>query len=152
MKTNGIKLEAIEGVQTVVFQSPYNPEHKLICIREDTPREKMWDMIKDMVNTKRCDYAEFDGYGSRFFLCYVADCFDPPMAVVRADDVNEAVDIFVDKFEYAQEDQTNYGTPEEFEKAFESGQVGITDSGWYYDNEQMRCIQLTGPVQITMEV
>jgi len=152
MNTNGIKLEAIEGVQTVVFQSPHNPKHKLVCIREDIPHEKMWDMVKDMVNTKRCDYAELDGYGSRFFLCYVADCFDPPMCIVRADNEIEAVDIFVDAFEYARVTQENYGTPEEFEEAIKDGTVGVTNDGWYYDAERMQCIQITGPVQITMEV
>lgn len=152
MSKSGIRMEAIEGVQTVVFQSPYNPDHKLVCIPAEKTLEEWWEIAKTLVYAKRCDYAQFDVYGDYFYLCYVANCFDPLMCIVRADDEREAVDMFVDTFEYARVTQENYGTPEEFERAIEDGVVGVTYGNNYYDAERMQCIQITGPVHITMEV
>jgi len=148
----GIKMDDLSGVQSVIFPGPNNAENKFVCIPADSTPEQWWKMSKDLVNAKRCDYAEFDGYGENFYLCFVSDCFDPPMCIVRADNEAEAVDIFVDNFAYARVTQENYGTPEEFEKAIEDGTVGVGDGSNYYDAESMQCIKLSGQAQIMMEV
>ncbi len=42
--------------------------------------------------------AYLSDYGKRFFAFYVADCFDPPIAIIRADSWESGYEIFCDEF------------------------------------------------------
>jgi hypothetical protein len=62
----------------------------------ETDLLKFWDRYGH--EAKRADHANFADYG-RFFAFWVADCFDPPIAIVRADSWENAYEIFLDEFE-----------------------------------------------------
>ncbi len=53
------------------------------------------------VQHKRATGVELDGFGKAFFMVYVEDCFDPPVAIVRADNAQDAEEAFVDALPWA---------------------------------------------------
>jgi hypothetical protein len=141
-------LGEIEKIESIVFGSPFVLDLQLVWLPEGTKEDDYIAFILKYPNSKRVDAAGLDGYGKHFYMCYVEDCFDPPIAVIRADDENEAVDIFVDTFSYARVTSENYGSMEEFENGIEDGTVGVGDGSNYYDAEAMRCKLVTGEVHV----
>lgn len=53
------------------------------------------------VQHKRCKGINLDGSEKLFFAVYVEDCFDPPIAVVRASGASEAEERFADELDWA---------------------------------------------------
>lgn len=49
-------------------------------------------------DAKRVEAYGLDDYGKRFFAFYVADCFDPPVAIIRSDSFEDAYETFCDEF------------------------------------------------------
>jgi hypothetical protein len=89
-------------------------------------------------------HSQIDGYGKHFYGVYVADCFDPPIAIIRADNESEAIEWFVDEFDWSHlsdEDLKDYGE--------DSEAVSYNDSGKPYLNENINLFELT---LLTIEV
>lgn len=133
----------LENVSAMLFRSPFNRDSFYVVGRDGLSfpefNEKYGNSpYSAAAQFKRASGANLDDNESQFFMVYVEDCFDPPIAIVRADDECEAIDIAVDAFEWLRVEPSNYGTPAEFEKAIEDGIVGIGDGSNYYDAEQIR--------------
>lgn len=89
------------------------------------------------------DYKSVSGVanmddGWPFWAVYVADCYDPPIAIVRAENESDAIDVAVDAFSWLQVDADMYGGQDEFDKALDDGTVGMADGGLCYDAEQIQ--------------
>lgn len=82
-----------------------------------------------------------DNIYNRFFLCFVADCFDPPLAIVRAEHAQDAIEYFVEECDWSHIDP-DMMPREELESAIESGAYGIGPSGEIYDQEQLMVREL----------
>lgn len=140
MKTKDGKIE-IESIEVVsaVFQR----------IHDDSKHRYVIGAIESNCETKHCDYAGLDGYGKRWFACLIADCFDPPMAIVRADNEGEAIDIFVDAFEYARltdEQVKDIEKDSEGDQDLFDEQCSMSGDGYWYDAERMSMFEVV-PVQ-----
>jgi hypothetical protein len=122
-------------------------------------REKGRERPTYIVLAEEMDYIEFmkkypegrkvtgveltEGWG-KFFLCFLQDCFDPPLAIVNADDEEGAIDAFVYQCEWARMSDED---AEEREKEFpDQGLVGYADHVLCYDAELMmvREVKLVG--------
>lgn len=132
-----IELGTIKAT-AVVFQSPFNPKHFYVVRAEKMDYlEFMKQYCVGDVDCKQADGVNFDNYldNGTFFMCYSEDCFDPPVAIVRADDVEEAIDLFVDECEWARMSDEDV---EERDKDGLGETVGWTGMN-KYDNETMQC-------------
>lgn len=72
---------------------------------------------KDGLNWKQASgHARLDdSYETKFWAVAVDDCMDPPVAIIRAEHADHAIDIFVDEFTWAHvsdEDLEDYREPE----------------------------------------
>ncbi len=54
------------------------------------------EFMKRFPDATRADAVELDGTAEKFFLVAVADCFDPPLTVVRAKREDDAEEGFAD--------------------------------------------------------
>jgi hypothetical protein len=50
-------------------------------------------------DVKRTTHYYIDDTDGQWFACYNVDCFDPPMAIVRARSFESAYEVFCDEFE-----------------------------------------------------
>jgi hypothetical protein len=64
----------------------------------------------------------------KFFLVFVQDCFDPPLAIVRAETAGDAVDIFLDELPWGRMDS---------EDIDEDKNVSWSSQGHAYDGERI---------------
>lgn len=86
-----------------VFRSPFHPDHYYVVRK---PRMNYLDFIARYnvgnVQCKQCDgYNLDDSLCPHFYAVFVADCFDPPIVLIRAASPSDAQDIFLDETPYA---------------------------------------------------
>ena len=139
--------------QAAVFVSPLCETHFYVCGRDDLHfvafNERYGNSpYSSEAQFKRATALHFDDSTERFFMVYVADCFDPPIAIVRAEDESEALEIFVDELEWAHIDETDlrdFLKPEAERVEGESEYVewvSWNSSGKPYDTEQIEIRQI----------
>lgn len=133
-------------IVAAVFASPLDPqEHRYVAseMTHDEFRARYADI--DYAHDYRlCTPVNMDAgpiRGDLFFMCYCEDCMSPPVAIVKADDIEEAIDMFVETCEWAQMSEED-AAEREADGLGET--VGMTGQGVRYDNEtiHIRPIQL----------
>jgi hypothetical protein len=144
MKTKNTEIVLGEiKVKALIFKSPFGKDHYYVCGRDDMD---YLDFIRKYdigsAQAKRATAVGMDNGDYPFFMCFVANCFDPPVAIVRQENEEEAIADFIDQCEWARVEPEDYGAAEEFEQAVEEGIVGIADGGNYYDAEQIQCVPI----------
>ena len=105
-KTKPIILGNISA-SAVLFQDLNgNPEHVYVVVPEGIDF-MMWKDNLWRRNNFQNDYAsatglqlEDDTYNKFYKVC-VADCYSPPLAIIRADNESEAIDAFADELTWA---------------------------------------------------
>lgn len=88
---------------------------------------------KEYPDAKRCEGLDFDQSYPRFFACYVEDCHDPLVLIVRADTGSEAEEAFVNAKDWAD-------IAEEDMKDYDFNQTMPTERGTWYETESV-CIR-----------
>jgi hypothetical protein len=88
-----------ESVAAIVFAAPGFLSDTTFVIENvrselDAFRQRYGD------NAKRATGVALNECGARFYLMYVEDCFDPCLAIVRADNESEAVETFLDALDW----------------------------------------------------
>lgn len=118
-----------------VFRSPLCDTHFYVVGREDMDfLEFMRRYNVGNVDCKRATGVQLDNTGDKFFMCYLEDCFDPPIAIVRADNAQDAVEWFVEECAWARLDPKD---AQEREEEYGEDVVGYGPNGEPYDNEAM---------------
>jgi hypothetical protein len=88
--------------QAAIFQSPFAKNYFYVVGRDDMDYlEFMQRYDTGDKQHKRATGLALDDSGERFFLLCVADCFDPPVAIVRARNESDAYETFVDELAWA---------------------------------------------------
>jgi len=149
-------LGEIENVKAVVFESPVDPIYCYVCGVGDMDYLE-WLNFKEELrpyeDAKRATAVNLDGVEKRFFLVWVQDCMDPPMAIVRADHEADAIDWFVDVLSWAHLDEVDL-KDYIVEKAVDgkdpvySDNLGFGSSGQMYDNESLMVKEITGNITV----
>lgn len=86
--------------------------------------------------------------GNHFWLVYVDDCYDPPVAVVRAKHVEDAIDAFVDELPWAHMSEEDYADlVKDYGEERAADMVGWGPSGQIYDSERVM-IREVFPVRV----
>ncbi len=128
-------------VNAMIFQSPGNPKHFYVVGRDDMD---FLDFMKKYCvgdqDAKRATGVELDGTGKHFWMVHVEDCFDPPIAIVRADSLCDAEDAFTDALNWA-----HITDPNDL-KDYDEDNLHYSPSGVPYDIESVmiREIKLHG--------
>ena len=145
----------MNNVIAVVFESPFNSEHCFVCGVDDMDFI-VWLTYKDglhpYTDAKRATGVNLDGVEKEFYLVWVQDCMDPPVAIVRADNVSDAIDEFVEELtwahldELAAKDYIEEGTDGKDLKYSDS--LGIGPSGQMYDSESLMVMDISGNIII----
>lgn len=109
--------DVIATAAVFTFGPDSNSKSLLIVTREPMTHAERLDRFGH--DAKGCVGVHLDDSGSKFYAIWVEDCFDPPIAIVRADHEQDALDTFVDKLDWAHvsepdladytEDQLSYG-------------------------------------------
>jgi hypothetical protein len=86
-------------VQAVVFLEPENKQSLYVVGRDGMDFFEFMNCYGSVA--KHATGVNLDGSEERFFLVWVADCMDPPLAVVRADDASDAQEWFVEELTWA---------------------------------------------------
>jgi hypothetical protein len=100
------------------------------------------DIIHDNFRCRQATGVNLAGDGERFFLVYVEDCFAPPVAIVRADNEQDAEELFVQELPWAR-------LTEEQVEDINEDDVGIGPNGELYDQGAVR-IHEVRPVHIEL--
>ena len=129
---------------SAVFPSPFNANGLYVAteMESDAFRERY-----PYADTKH-DYAQatpvnFDASPIRddlFWMCYCEDCAFPPIAIVKADDIEEAIDEFVENCKWAQMEQWQI---DEIIKDGGEDTIGYTGQGVAYDLESLMARPIT---------
>lgn len=96
------KINLTCDVDAIIFQHIRSPNHRIVVGRDDMDYIefiKRYDSAKYQ-HTRATGINLEDGDG-KFFLVYVSDCFDPPLAVVRAANAGDAEDWFIEELAWA---------------------------------------------------
>ncbi|MFO0964632.1 MAG: hypothetical protein U0793_03465 [Gemmataceae bacterium] len=118
--------------KAVHFQSPFAKNHRYVVLAEKMDYlEFLRTYNQGPVECKAATGVNLDGCEERFFMVYVEDCFDPPIAIVRADSEQDAEELFVDELPWAHitEPDLNDYDPET---------LVYGPSGQPYDSESVR--------------
>lgn len=94
---------------------------------------------------KQCTPVNIGGNSDRerFFVVYCADCFDPPMAVVQAENESDAEEWFVSELPWSHYSPVeSYFTEAELNKALDDGTAGIGPSGEVYDSQAVQMFEV----------
>ncbi len=130
-----------------VFQSPISERTRYVIGCESMPSETFLNVFPNGQHQhQKATGVNIDGDG-KFFLCYVEDCFDPPCAIVRAEDAADAEERFVDECEWAQVSDADMDEEREDADNDETG-YSYTGNGTRYDGEtikvyEVRCLTIT---------
>ena len=89
------------------------------------------DILHDGIKCRQATGVNLEGAGARFFLVYVEDCFDPPVAIVRADNEQDAEEWFVQELPWARLSEGRL-------KDLHEDDVGIGPNGELYDQGAVR--------------
>jgi hypothetical protein len=92
MKT--ISLVDVEAL-ALVFDAG-KPHTYVVCDEPDTL--KFWERFGHDAKRIPVDSAHVSDYGKGYFAFWVEDCFDPSVAIVRADSFEDAYETFCDEF------------------------------------------------------
>lgn len=85
---------------------------------------------------KRCYHgANLDAWEQNWYAFWVEDCFDPPVAIVKAGSFEEAYKIFLDEFSWAEISEADI-------KDYDSETLHINSSGKFCDTEGVNGTQL----------
>lgn len=132
---DGIRAKALH------FESPFNPRHRYVVLAGGMDYADFLSRYNSgvfgPVECRRAEGVNIERHERGFFLCYIEDCSDPPCAVVRAGRACDAIDAFIDAFEWTRMDVE---TVEERDGHGET--VGFTRRGHAYDAEPMACHQV----------
>ncbi len=60
-----------------------------------------WSQKDSKILYRQATGVNLDGTEERFFMVFVADCFDPPIAIVRADNESDAEEGFYEELPWA---------------------------------------------------
>lgn len=119
-----------------VFRSPINPDHYYVALpAEMDSLEFMKRYNVGNVECQQVRHADLDQDEEHFFMCYSEDCYDPPIVIVRAEDMDAAIDVFVEEFPNlgAMDEETR----KEREKDGLEDTIGYTGQGNIYDTERV---------------
>ncbi len=85
-------------------------------------------------NARTAIAANMDDCDGEFFLVYVADCWSPPLAIVRGEymsdshDIGKIVDLFAKEFDWAKIDEKDYPPDGE-----DDTRIQVNAHGDFYD-------------------
>lgn len=112
-----------------LIQSPFS---KTFIVGADELSESDF-MTKYCSGSERAERAcgiKFDDeFGTKFFMVFVSDCFDPPIAIVRAENENDAIEYFV------QNKNWTHVPPDEINENDDN--ISWSDNGIAYRNDNI---------------
>lgn len=85
------------------------------------------------VDCKKATGFKMDETYDDFFMVYVEDCFDPPIAIIRAEHGQEAAEIFTDELTWAHVDEKDVT-----DEQIDAGLYQMNNNGKWYDAETLR--------------
>ncbi len=130
-----------------VFQSPTVPNRRYVVGAEHMDTLAFLNAFNNgPAQHQKATGVNMDGEG-KFFLCYVEDCFDPPVAIVRGENAADAEERFVDECEWAQVSDDDMDAEREDADNDSTG-YSYTGNGTRYDGEtikvyEVRCLSIT---------
>ena len=135
--------------QAVLFTSPMNDKNFYVCGLDDMDFMEFRNRYDNAPGNAERQYKRatalcFDDSYDRFFMVYVADCFDPPIAIIRAENECEALEIFADELEWAhigETDLPDYLKPADERREGDSeyvDSVSWNSSGKPYETESIQ--------------
>ncbi len=98
MKTKPLTLSLELSPKALIFKRSLDAQHEYVVLTCDMD---YLDFMKKYPNGKRAEPVELDETWDEFWLVYLADCFDPPLAIVRAKNEQDAEEAFVDNLDWA---------------------------------------------------
>jgi hypothetical protein len=122
--------------KALIFQSPLSNNHYVVLAEPLDTIEFMNGYVRPEFDAKQATGVETDAGYDTWFMCYLEDCYDPPIAIVNAEHEGDAIDAFVDKCEWA---RMSTETVEERENDGIGETVGWSACGYSYDEEIMQC-------------
>lgn len=102
-------------------------------------------------DAKRAEGVDLEEWGGRFFLCYVENCFDPCVCVIRAENASEAEERFTDEKDWADvgEEDLKEANPADPNELWLHDNISWTARGTYYSRE-MVCIRELRMVRVDL--
>lgn len=91
-----MKTIAFGDVKALAAVFSFRGDRTLIVEAEPAETIAFWDQYGH--DAKRADHYGLDDWGNGFFAFWVENCFDPSIAIVRADSFETAYEIFCDEF------------------------------------------------------
>lgn len=135
--------------RAVRFARDEDRSETLIVEAEETEYRAFHDKYDQKTATgytpaKRATGVNIDGTEERFFAIAVADTYDPPVAIVRADHEQDALEHFVEELNWAHISEADLTDYAEFGPPDKSGKPEVLDyrcgfgpNGEPYDSESI---------------
>ena len=123
------KIELRIDVNALIFQSPMAQNHRYIVRK--TPMNNIEFNQKYNVGDVECKQAtpvNIDSEYQKFFMFYVSDCYDPPIAIVCAKSFEEAHGWFVDELNWSHISEPDL-------KDYDQENLDYNSNGTPYDSE-----------------
>lgn len=93
-----INIGEIENAVELIF-SQGNSDHRYILQPPGTTEDYLSTLQRFPKHSiKRTTEVYIDDTAGKWFACYNVDCFDPPMAIIRARSFESAYEVFCDEF------------------------------------------------------
>ena len=88
-----------------------------------------------------------DSRTAGFFLVYSEDCFSPPLAVVHANNLGDAIDIACDECSWLRIEPETDKEKEDCDKWLDKGVYNVSSNGYVYDCERL-VVKTAKPVAV----
>lgn len=125
------KIEIRLNVSTLILANPDNEKHRYIVRK--TKMDHIEFNKKYNVGDVECKQAtpvNIDSEEQKFFLFCVTDCYDPQIAIVCADKMEEAYEWFVDELDWSHISEPDL-------KDYDEESLSYNSNGTPYDSEQI---------------
>jgi hypothetical protein len=133
MKT--ISLSNVEA-KAIHFESPFDPKHRYIVLAEDMDFLAFMKKycVGDM-DAKKATGVEMGNGNDDWYMVYVENCFDPPIAIVNAENEQDAEEAFVEALPWSHITEPDL-------KDYDPETLHYGPSGQPYDAEQVMVRQI----------
>lgn len=95
-----INIGEIDNARELIFADPHgNPNHRYVLQPTGINEDYLAFITRfPKYDVKRTTEYYIDDTSGKWFACYNVDCFDPPMAIIRAGSWESAYEAFCDEF------------------------------------------------------
>ena len=123
---------------------------RYVVCNEPSYSDKLRLLVPDAANVEKLEPLNLDEDNDKFWLCCIADCYSPPLYLVRAQNEEDALETFLDKTDVATISAENLKDyPDDPETGEANSRIHFSDGGKMCDIESYHSQELMLVMMIT---